>query len=149
MAQQLPKRTRQNNCNMLVFHYAENLHSVQEEQLGTQNTSLRHSWDHKKILQKYWRILQQKNPVFFSGMWWDHLHNKYCPISCVCSWDHCRVWYIEFDCSWYGTQPFLMFILVTHKHAETRHAHPPPALQPLMLVNTHRSGHLGQGCDTD
>ena len=36
-----------------------------------------------------------------------------------------------------------------HSQTEKRHAHPRPALQPLMLVNSQKSGHLGQGCGKD
>ena len=47
---------------------------------------------YRKILKKHWRILQ-KNHVFLSCLWWDSGHNKYCPTSCVCLWNNCRVWY--------------------------------------------------------
>ena len=33
--------------------------------------------------------------------------------------------------------------------SEKRLAHPQPARQPLMLVNSQKSGHLGKGCDKD
>ena len=36
-----------------------------------------------------------------------------------------------------------------HQETGIRHAHPHYAQQPLMLVNSQKSGHLGQGCSKD